>query len=83
MQSRIRAHSSGNYELEMHLDDFIVFNCSVPLSDITVMHKRETSLSHATVLWAMDTIITIFTDSPHTHLQYKLHPERQSFGVFF
>ena len=75
MQSRIRAHSNGNYELEMHLDDFIVFNCSVPLSDITVMHKRETSLSHAAVLRAMDTIITTFTDSPHTHLKYKLHPE--------
>ena len=50
MQSRIRANSSGNYELEMHLDDFIVFNCSVPLSDITVMHKIETSLFPATVL---------------------------------
>lgn len=39
LQSRIRSHSSGNYELESHYDDFLVFNCSVPLSDITVMHK--------------------------------------------
>ena len=76
MQSRIRAHSNGNYELEMHLDDFIVFNCSVPLSDITVMHKRETSLSHATVLRAMDTIKISPTILPLSPLQYKLHPER-------
>ena len=40
LQSRVRSHSSGNYELESHYDDFIVFNCSIPLSDVTVMHKR-------------------------------------------
>ena len=36
LQSRVRSHSSENYELESHYDDFLVFNCSVPLSDITV-----------------------------------------------
>lgn len=54
MQLRIRAHSSGNYKLDRHNDNFLIFDCSVPLSDIIVkdgaLDKSEQAAKNLKVL---------------------------------